>query len=1447
MAQAKGVGDKYRQHDLRSHIYELPDTWAGSSELTTIETFIYNPDDRKMVKKDITYVPALYKCFDEILVNALDQATRLKAEQANGKTGINHLKTIKVKVDKASGYVEVSNDGDGIEVEKHPELGVYIPEMIFGRLLTSANYDKEEEKVVGGKNGVGAKLTNIFSKEFKIETVDHRHGKIYTQRWFDNMKGRDSPSVKSSSKTPYTKITFLPDYVRFGLPGMTDDMFELIRKRTMDACACTDSHVSVYFNDEKIPYKTFESYVDLYLGAKDEHPRVYEACNERWEVVATYSETARFEQVSFVNGINTLRGGKHVEQITNQICKELAEMVSKKKKKEVKPQHIRDNLMVFVKSLIVNPSFDSQSKETLTTQVSKFGSKCDLSDKFFDKLYKTGITDKAVSLTEFHENKKLAKTDGKKTSRVLVPKLDDANKAGTRDSADCTLILTEGLSAKTMAIAGLSVVGRDKYGVFPLKGKILNVKDALTAKISANEEIANLKKILGLEQGKEYSDLSSLRYGRIMIMTDQDSVTEDTPLLLRDPMTKIIDIRTIDDIADGVWDKPVNCEKEYNTTPFEVWTEKGWTKIKHVMRHKVQKKIYRVLTHNGVVDVTEDHSLLDKNAQKLSPKECNIGTELLHNFPRAYPVSPSSLVKEDDAYDMGKCWGKKCSEPFNDNEKCKKVPLDILNATHVVREAFFNGFTDGCINFQTNEHGNFIFDVVGKIGAMGMYYICKSLGYKVSIDNQANKPKAYTLNITRKNDQQQGNPNVVKKMYDMGTTERYVYDLETDNHHFHAGVGQMIVHNTDGFHIRGLLFNVFQSLWPSLYKHEGFLVSMMTPIVKAFNSSTKESRAFYNLSDFERWKQATDQRGWKLKYYKGLGTSTEDEAKDYFRDMNVLKYVYNGKESDEALDLAFNKKRADDRKDWLMHFNRDIVLDYAKKDVPYEEFVHKELIHFSNRDLERSINHLCDGLKESTRKIIFTCLKRKIYNQEIRVAQLAGSVSELSAYHHGEASLQQAIVGLAQIFVGANNINLLMPNGQFGTRIQGGADAASPRYIHTLLSQLARKIFREDDIPVLKHLDDDGVPIEPEFYIPIIPMILVNGGLGIGTGFSTNVPSHNPNDIIDLCMRTIAALDEAVGMIENSDGLSRAYDAVLSVPLPDLQPWYLGFKGTIIPNKETSFASKGVYRWVDDQTVEITELPIGIWTEDYKDFLTSMIAGGSNVLKDFESHYTAKTVKFILKLYPGARAAVERNFETEFKLVSTKNLSTNNIHLYGADGAIRKYTTILEVFREWVCIRIAKYVERKHHQLKSMEHEFKIVSAKVRFIQDIIDNKIKVMNKKQAEVEEQLRAHGYPQLHDVSEDGDMGTKSNYLYLIRMPIYQLTFEKKQALEREADKLNTQIRSLKAKPVQHIWKEELQELQTAWDAHKTTIDAEYEADKAGAATQGAKKRGVTKKKA
>jgi DNA topoisomerase-2 len=1155
------IDKKYKKHELRSHIYNRPSMYIGTIDPFTIDTYIIDDDD-KITKTNITYIPGLFKIFDEAIVNAIDHSVRTK----NDENPSNILKNIKININKETGVIEIFNDGMGIEIIKHTEYDVWIPEMIFGELLTSSNYNDDEVRIVGGVNGLGIKLTNIFSKEFTIETIDSTRKKIYKQVFSENLTVKEAPEIKSCARKSYTKITFKPDYEKFGLSNMTDDIYKLFKRRVYDVSACTDASVNVYFNDKKINVKDFEKYCDLFLDTKTIQPRCYEKVNDRWEVSVAVSKTGNYEQISFVNGINTIRGGRHVEYITNAITKKLTDMTLAKKKKTIKPQHIKENLFIFVKSTIENPTFDSQTKETLTTLMTKFGSKCELSEKFYEKLYKSGIIELALSATEVVDQKKLVKTDGKKVNKIIVPKLDDANLAGTKDSQNCTLILTEGDSAKTMAISGLSVVGRDNYGVYPLKGKIINVKDITLQKISDNAEIANLKKILGLEQNKDYSKgIDALRYGKIMIMTDQDH---------------------------------------------------------------------------------------------------------------------------------------------------------------------------------------------------------------------------------------------------------------------------------DGSHIKGLLFNVFQTLWNSLYKYDGFLTSMLTPIIKAINNSSKEVISFYNMSDYERWLDSDQAKksSWKIKYYKGLGTSTDTEAKEYFKDMKQVKYVCT-EESDQSIDLAFNKKRADDRKKWLSTYDKYDVLDYTQTSISYETFINKDLIHFSNRNLERAIPHICDGLKESTRKILFTCLKRNLSNNEIKVAQLAGSVSENTAYHHGENSLQEAIIGMAQIFVGTNNINLLQPNGQFGTRISGGQDSSSPRYIHTLLSKLTKLIFRDEDNAVLNYLDEDGLSIEPEYYIPIIPMVLVNGGIGIGTGYSTNIPQFNPNDIIDIYMNIMNKINSNIGKILNTDDIEKSLAMIEEIEIEELTPYYLGFKGEIIKNDKGNYISNGIYKWNDNSTIEIAELPVGSWTENYKEYLEQLLINNNKYLKSFENHYTAKNVKFILKMNDGVKKD-ELDVKNEFNLTSPKNLSLNNMHLFSVKGAIKKYNTTTEIIKEWTQTRLHKYYERKEKQLIILNEEFDIISAKIRFITDIIAGNIIIMNIKMKEIEDQMEKAEYYKHND-----------SYDYLLKMPISQLTLEKKENLEKEVAKLKNKIDELKEMSIIKIWQNELEELLAEWNNHKAFIEEDYLNDLNGEVAQTKKptaKRGVQKKK-
>ena len=1113
MIKKQIVVDEYEEKDLRTHIYETTDTYAGSDQIIDAQLSVMKEGSKNIEITETKYIPVIYKMFDEIIVNARDQRERLK-----DRPGAINLTEIKVDVDKETGYVSVYNNGDSIRVEKHSS-GVYNPHLIFGRLLTSGNYKKGEKRTVGGKNGYGAKIVNIFSTEFNVELVDRFTKQKYIQTFSDNMQKFTEPKITKSTAKPYTKITWKTDFKRFGINGFTDDMISLMKRRVYDIAGATDNKVSVYYNSKKLNIKSFQDYIELYPTVK---AKTYEKLSERWELGISVSSNDKFEQISFVNGISTPNGGIHVDVVTKIISSLVVKYIKKKHKKDVQEKYVKNYLSVYLNCVIENPSFDSQAKERLITPKSKFGSQPEINEKMIKKACDSGLSEKVMQFSDFKENSLTKKTDGKKTSKLRdIPKLDDANWAGTRRSDQCTLILTEGDSAKSMAIAGLSIVGRDKYGVFPLKGKVLNVRDANPKQITGNAEITNVKKILGLESGKKYTETKSLRYGKVMIMTDQDH---------------------------------------------------------------------------------------------------------------------------------------------------------------------------------------------------------------------------------------------------------------------------------DGSHIKGLVLNMFHSLWPELLKLN-YVNCMVTPIIKA--TQGKKIKSFYTLTDYGKWKVKKDNDKWKVKYYKGLGTSTSNEAKEYFKELKINQYITEGK-TDETMVLAFKKTEADQRKTWLKSYKEEEILNYNSKETRIDDFINLEFKHFSNSDNMRSIGSCIDGLKVSQRKILFSCFKRKLH-QEIRVAQLSGYVSEQAAYHHGEASLQGAIVGMAQDFVGSNNINLLLPNGQFGTRIMGGNDSASARYIHTQLNPIVDKIFPSADFPLLDYINDDGLMVEPKWYCPIIPMVLVNGMVGIGTGFSTTIPQFNPLD----CCKNIR---------RKMDGM----------PYLAMKPYYRGFTGKIekiVEKGIQKFITKGKYRIEDDKVI-ITELPIGKWTHDFKEYIENTIQQEDSWILDYENHSTDQQVNFIIKINDETLFdnTYKKNdvIEEKFKLTSSK--TTSNLHLYTKDGAIKKYEDIYKIQDDHYYTRLTMYQTRKEYKLDILVKSIKLLEAKMRFIEYVIDEKIEVYKKSKSSIIESLKIHKFPFYennciidYSIDYSSSKLITSEYNYLLNMPIHSFTLEKVNELQTDIEEKKDQHESLESKDIKDIWREELEEFE------------------------------------
>ena len=1050
--------------------------------------------------------------------------------------------------------------------------------------------------------------------------------------WRKNMTKTEEPTVSSYSGKDFVKVTFKPQLSHFHIREIPAGMFKLFEKRVLDL-AGTCGIPNVWLNGAKVPVKNFKSYVELYFPDKgsqktsspsdsdfeDEnkkpdgaHMLIHEKMS-RWEMVCGQSESGQFQQVSFVNSICTSKGGQHVNHVVDPLVQAILDKVRTKNKKgmDIKPAHVKNHLWMFVNCQIVNPTFDSQTKDTMTLKPSLFGSCCQLSARTVNQVLGSSVVETVLLWAAQKEavdlQRKLKAANTGRQSQISVPKLDDALLAGTKRSHECTLIVTEGDSAKTSCLAGLSVVGKDKFGVFPLRGKLLNVRDASHNQLLANEEIQNLMTIMGLSvKDEDKMDVKGLRYGAIMIMTDQDF---------------------------------------------------------------------------------------------------------------------------------------------------------------------------------------------------------------------------------------------------------------------------------DGSHIKGLIINFIHRFWPRLMRVDGFVSQFVTPIVKVTHKVQKSrGEAFFTLKEYQEWLDRNDGgKNWTIKYYKGLGTSTDKEFKNYFAaiDMHKMTFEYVGSADGEAIDMAFNSKRVEDRKAWMMgHCDTD-VLDHSQSIVSYQEFVNKELVQFSKYDVQRSIPSVLDGFKPGQRKVLFGVMKKsKGSSAEFKVAQLSGYVAEHSAYHHGEVSIQQTIINMAQKFVGTNNINVLEPCGQFGSRSFGGKDASAARYIFTKLSRITPKIYHPDDEPVLNRCCEDGQAIEPHFYMPVIPMTLVNGADGIGTGWSTFVPNFNPRDIISNLRLWLE--DKA---------------------MYPMKPFYRKFKGTVeMQPKGTGFDLIGLYEVLQtggeespdgEVVLRVTELPPRIWTEDYKKMLEEMRkeSDSPDPVPAPKAKAKAKT-RAKAKAKAKAKATAHRKslgilsfldasshedirfditmtrsqfekasamgLEKVFKL--RKSFAVSNMTLFDRNGKIQRYATELDILREFAKARMEFYHRRKAYLLISLVKELEEMSNRARFIKMVVDGELVISRKKKQVLMEELYRleftphsrivakfkQAYNDILGVSaaaeeessdeEDASQDMRTgDFNYLLSMALWNLTYEKVEEILKETEKKQAQLAATRSTEASEMWEEDLISLETMLDRLEAEDEEQREEDR------------------
>lgn len=1064
---------EYKVLSKRQHVLQRPEQYVGSVVTRKIDDWIFNQASQKMERMSTTYNEGLVKTIFEVIDNAID----------NSKKPVNPTTTIKVSLNDTT--ITVTNDGAGIPVKK-ADLGngenLYIPTTIFGVPMSGSNFNEDRNSI--GMNGLGVKLTNILSKEFKVICIDG--DKKFSQVWKNNMGERNKESISKAPTNPSytTSVTFIPDLTYFhnaenecNITSL-NDISDVIYTRLLTVSVSHPNPIKIYFNGKLIKCKGLKAYMKLFTDDRT----FYEAVpGQDFEYGVTLSTTGAFEHQSFVNCQRTTSDkSSHTKYVTNQVVSAITSHFKKKGAGNVKltANYISNYLFVFVNIHLKNPKFTSQTKVELSSNIPPKQYPID-KDKILGMIKKSGLMQRLESALESKVLDNVQnKLNGDKQSSITIPKLDDAHDAGTVNSGDTMLFLVEGDSAKTMVSTGMSVIGRKKYGVFPLKGKVLNVIGAAPKKLAGNKEIENIMKIVGLNIKRKYetdADRRTLRYGRVCILCDADH---------------------------------------------------------------------------------------------------------------------------------------------------------------------------------------------------------------------------------------------------------------------------------DGSHITGLLITFINHFWPALLRH-GFLKRFVTPIIKATKGKTTHD--FFTMTDYEAFARQNNLSGWTIKHLKGLGTSKRAESIEYFKNMEQLHLKdFN---ADDATNLlvtnVFDPKQSDWRKEWLVKPLSVERMNYNDKVMDISRFLGTEMYDYSTYNIKRAVASAIDGLKVSQRKVLFSCLEKfKSKNAStIKVAQLAAMAAAMTNYAHGEVSLQNTIVNMAQSFSGSNNIPYLFEDGMFGTRIENGGDAASPRYIFTKLTETGRNLITETSPDVLTYIVDENMSVEPEFYVPVLPMVLVNGANGIATGFRSLVPLFNPNDIIN-------NIKSMVG-----DGTYKK-----------LVPWYGGTYKTNHKTREetTQWIVEGQIDSGPSNTLEITELPIGVSIDDYKDkILAKMIE--KKIIKRFKvDHVSENEPKFTIYGYSGDGDLYE--------VFSLRNSITKNcMNLLDRHGRVLNFNTPDEIFHYWYKIREEYLIKSRRNNLRLMREKMDEIENKLKFVKAVVTKRIEIRNVSKMMVVNDMQTIGIDEkYHDK--------------FLQIPLISITKERYEALEKELENVN-----------------------------------------------------------
>jgi DNA topoisomerase-2 len=570
---------------------------------------------------------------------------------------------------------------------------------------------------------------------------------------------------------------------------------------------------------------------------------------------------------------------------------------------------------------------------------------------------------------------------------------------------------------------------------------------------------------------------------------------------------------------------------------------------------------------------------------------------------------------------------------------------------------------------------------------------------------------------------------------------------------------------------------IIQTLWPELVQL-GFVTYMITPIVRVVPRSG-ETLSFYSEKLYKQWYAAqTNPGAFRIKYVKGLGTNTAAEARAIFKKMQVNNLIIDA-EGKENMLVAFSKKEQymAKRKEFVVSSSNRELRELVGPSVRVSDFVTEVYILYARASLVRAIPNVVDGLKPSQRKIVHTLLADG-GGDEIKVALLAAKVALKTNYHHGEVSLASAIVHLAHDFVGSTNLNLLEPIGQLGTRLLGGKDAASPRYIFTKLSEVAKFAFDPRDLPLLTTIVEEGQTVEPKFYLPVVPLVLLLGVDGLAVGMSTQIHPRDPKVVV---ANLRALLDGA--------------------PLLAMPPYWRKFKGTVLPKDDSSdtYIVRGACRRTTATSIVIDELPVGTWTDSHKAFLETDVKG----VKRVENLSTDEDVQFTV-VFESSEAANEvfGGDEGQKALKLVRTIYDRNMNAFDSGGSLRNYENAEAILREFFSVRLKAYGDRKQHMLGALASELEALEQKYNFIQAIVTGKLTIhMQPKEAILEDMMRVV-QPSL----------TKDKAASLLRLPLSSMTEENMQACAKQIAGIKCKISEVEATTVRDLWSSDLDDIES-----------------------------------